>query len=158
MKDVHTIGFFVPGTPATAGSKRHVGNGIIIDSCERNQAWVATVAAFCRQSYQGPPLTGPLCFTADFYLERPGRHFGTGRNAGQVKPSAPAYPTVKPDLLKLTRAVEDALSKIAYGDDAQICNERMTKRYCDDRHPTPGVQITITRLDADKEVTHGPSN
>ena len=49
------------------------------------------------------PFTGPVELRLGFDLPRPAGHSGTGRNAGTVKPSAPTYPTVAPDLDKLTR-------------------------------------------------------
>lgn len=39
------------------------------------------------------------------------------------------FPVVKPDFDKLTRAAADALSSIAYEDDAQICDAIVRKRY-----------------------------
>jgi Holliday junction resolvase RusA-like endonuclease len=76
-----------------------------------------------------PPLNGPLLLELTFWTPRPKGHYGSGKNAGQVRGSAPRHPTVKPDLLKLARAVEDALSGIVYRDDAQITTEILQKAY-----------------------------
>src|SRR3954449_13019503 len=55
-------------------------------------------------------LDGPLLIRLDFYFPRPATHYGTGRNAGQLKDSAPLYPdTVGADLDKLARSTVDAL-------------------------------------------------
>jgi len=53
-----------------------------------------------------------------------------------------AEPTKKPDLDKLIRAAGDALSTIAYRDDAQITFISAMKRYAD-ANQTPGMDIRI---------------
>src|SRR5690349_6109042 len=56
-------------------------------------------------------LTTPVWLEATFCFQRPRSHYGTGRNAGTVKPSAPGqYHAQKPDGDKLTRALFDALT------------------------------------------------
>lgn len=54
-------------------------------------------------------------------LARPKMHFRTARGHEQeVKPNAPARPTVKPDLDNLVKTVKDALNGVAWEDDAQV--------------------------------------
>jgi Holliday junction resolvase RusA-like endonuclease len=55
------------------------------------------------------PLDGPVVADMVFTLARPADHLGTGRNAGGLRPSAPACHHGRPDLSKLARATEDAL-------------------------------------------------
>jgi crossover junction endodeoxyribonuclease RusA len=76
------------------------------------------------------PLEGPVALDVLLILPRPARHY-RGRKR-ELAPDAPAWPTVKPDALKLCRAVEDALTGIAYRDDAQIVEERIRKVYAAD--------------------------
>jgi len=83
-----------------------------------------------RQQYKGDVLTGPLSVEMIFYKPRAKAHYGTGRNAALLKDSAPAYPAVKPDVLKLARAIEDGLTGVVYADDALIVSEGIAKRYC----------------------------
>lgn len=137
---------FVPGIPAPQGSKRHVGNGRMIESSKRLPAWRKTVteAVVAAGWHREPLLTEPLWLELLFYLPRPQRHFGTGRNAGVVKPGASALrPTSKPDLDKLTRAVMDALTEAgAWRDDSQVIDLLASKVYADvDDHP--GVLIIL---------------
>jgi len=69
-------------------------------------------------------------------------HYGTGKNAGIVKPSKAALlHTVKPDLDKLERAVLDGLADICFGDDAVVVKITGSKFYS----PTEGVQITYRK-------------
>lgn len=66
-------------------------------------------------------LKGPIVLTARFNFKRPNAHFGTGRNAGRLKSSAPVYHTNQPDLSKLLRTLEDALTGVIWHDDRQVC-------------------------------------
>ena len=60
-----------------------------------------------------------------FRFPRPRSHFGTGRNAGQLKPSAPFYVRTRPDLDKLARAVGDALRISTSATPGITCGGRM---------------------------------
>lgn len=123
--------FVVYGVPATAGSKKgfvnqKTGRVIITDDSKRSRPWKALVTDAAIEAIgEQELLTGPLELRLSFYLIRPKGHYGVKG----VRPSAPRFPTVKPDLLKLARAVEDALSGIVYRDDAQIAVEVLTKDY-----------------------------
>lgn len=145
-----TIRFFVPGIPKTAGSKRAIpifarpgdksswrGN-VVIDDNKKGKDWRGDVQAVARRVYQGDPLLGPLKLELTFVMPRPGYHF---RTKG-LKPNAPFWPEVKPDVLKLARAVEDALTGILWRDDAQICQEPLQKHYGEQ----PGVLVELTPL------------
>ena len=69
-------------------------------------------------------------------------HYGTGKNAGTLKPSAPLFHTSKPDLDKLVRCIKDALTGIAWKDDAQVSLVCATKVYDEQ----PGARISIKPL------------
>lgn len=71
-----------------------------------------------------------------FKLPRPKGHFGSGKNSGIVKPSAPHYPTTKPDTDKLIRAVLDALTFVCFKDDSQVCDIQARKEYTEDAPET----------------------
>jgi Holliday junction resolvase RusA-like endonuclease len=89
------------------------------------------------------PLDGPLALSLTFYADRPNTHYGTGRNAGCLKPSAPAYPHSGrlPDGTKLTRAFEDALNKLVWRDDRRFVDCRWSRRY-----GTPRAEYRLYRL------------
>lgn len=139
---------FVAGVPAPGGSKRAfahrtTGRVIVLDDCKRNKGWRQHVAAEARRAFAGPKLTGPLEVWATFVVPRPRDHLGTGRNADAVKAKAPRHPTKKPDLTKLWRAFEDALTGVVWVDDAQIVSQRVTKAYGE----TPGVRVAVFRVE-----------
>ena len=83
-----------------------------------------------------------------FHRRRPKGHFGSGRNAGVVKASAPAHPTSRPDVLKLARAAEDALTGIVWHDDAAIVDERLRKVWGDREGCTVTVRLLSVEADA----------
>jgi Holliday junction resolvase RusA-like endonuclease len=138
-----TIRFFAPGTPETAGSKRafvipiagRAGTSakdyraVITDDNPKGEKWKKIVAAAAKAVHPGPPLTGPLQIDVTFHLTRPQGHFGTGRNAGILKASAPEHHITRPDATKLLRCLEDALTGVAYQDDGQIIKQIVGKIY-----------------------------
>lgn len=131
-KDDGMIEFTVYGKAEPAGSKRAFvikGRAIVTDANAKSRPWKSCVSDAAVTAYRGPLLTGPLAVVMQFYQVRPKGHYGSGKNAEQVKGSSPAQPTGKPDVLKLARGVEDALTGIIYRDDAQICIETIRKVY-----------------------------
>jgi Holliday junction resolvase RusA-like endonuclease len=75
-------------------------------------------------------LDGPLLIRLDFYFPRPDAHFGTGRNAGRLKDSAPAYPdSTGSDLDKLARSTIDALHGIVFSNDRRLVEMRLRRRF-----------------------------
>lgn len=84
-----------------------------------------------------------------FVVSRPKSHYRTGKNAGLVAESAPAWPTASPDLDKLTRAVLDGLTDAGvWVDDSQVVRLLTEKAYEDSTMGhlhDPGAYITIER-------------
>jgi len=140
------IRFFVPGIPAPGGSKqpfisRTTGKALAIDDCKRNPDWRAMVG-WAGVEHCKALLAGPLRVEFYFIMPRPQSHFGSGKNAGKLKASAPEYHTTRPDTTKLIRAAEDALTGIAWRDDAQIAHQIGEKHYGE----KPGVWIVVEQL------------
>jgi Holliday junction resolvase RusA-like endonuclease len=129
------IEFTVLGRAQPAGSKRQVlnrktGQTFVVDDNPRSKPWQELVASAAAAALDGArALEGPLLLEVDFYLARPPGHYGTGRNAGNVKDSAPAFPAVRPDATKLLRGLEDALTGLVWRDDAQVVTQTARKRY-----------------------------
>lgn len=118
----------VYGQAEPAGSKTRTAYGVR-DSNPKSRPWKHQVAQIVAVHLGDDPLElGPLTLRLDFYAPRPKGHHkpdGTLNTPGRRLP----YPTRKPDVLKLARAVEDALTGIAYRDDAQIVREHLAKHY-----------------------------
>ena len=133
------IAFTVIGEAKPAGSKKgfayrgkdgrqHVA---VADANKKSEPWKAVVSWTARQHYAGALRTKPLKVSITIHVVRPAGHYGTGRNAGQLKASAPQHPAKMPDVLKLARGIEDALTGVLWRDDAQIVDEHIRKVYGD---------------------------
>lgn len=142
------LNFFVPGIPATAGSKtgfynKKSGRVIMAPANKRQKPWMSHVQATALEYYDDSPVTDPIRMELVFCMPRPKSHFGTGKNQDVLKDTAPEYHTKKPDLTKLLRAVEDALTGIIWRDDSQVIINKCSKQYVD---TTPGVQVRIKTI------------
>lgn len=128
------IAFTVIGNPGPQGSKRHVGNGVMVESSKKVKPWrddVRNAAQAWLDANGNPPLiTVPVVLEANFYLPRP-----KSRKNDIVVPTMP-------DLSKLIRSTEDALTGVVWKDDALVVKVWASKRYAsyDGR---PGAAITI---------------
>lgn len=132
------VEFFVAGRPAPGGSKRAwphpvTGKVIVRDDCKRNREWRTLVWAAARKVYRGPVTECPLRLEATFFLPRPKR-----------SRQEACAPTVRPDLTKLLRSTEDALTGVIWADDAQIVEQRCQKLYAEDGWV--GALVTVTEL------------
>lgn len=133
----------VLGVAAPQGSKRHVGHGRMVESSKRVGPWrEAIVAEAQRAGVAGLMLDGALSMTVAILLPRPRGHYGTGRNADAVRPSAPRAPAGRPDLDKLLRAISDALTQAAvWRDDSCLCQVSATKLYADSDPPQTRIRL-----------------
>lgn len=128
------IEFVIYGEAQPRGSKiagvSSKGRRFVRDTNPKSYPWMADVKRAAAEAMGERELfLGPLRVDLDFYLPRPAGHFGTGRNAGSVKPSAPARPIVAPDVLKLARGTLDAMESIVYRNDAQVVEGDARKFY-----------------------------
>lgn len=148
--------FSADGIPAPQGSKNttaqknragaYTGKVSVYESSVKLKPWRQRVAAAARAAHTGPTVECPVVLNIAFGLPRPKGHFGTGRNAGKLKPSAPAWPTKKPDVDKLERAILDALTIAkVYRDDSQVVIVNTAKVYADER--APGVAVSVATMD-----------
>lgn len=127
--------FVVLGEAKTAGSKRgfvhpHVPGKVIItdDTGKAGRLWRQDVQAAAAPHFL-VPFDGAVEMEILFVRPRPRSHFGSGRNAQELKATAPAFPITRPDCDKLSRAVLDALKGIAWRDDAQVVTKTVAKRF-----------------------------
>lgn len=135
------VSFSVVGEPAPQGSKRHVGNGRLIESSRKLKPWRQAVVAAAKEALAEESgwapwvvMDGPLCVHMSFRVPR-------GRTVTR------RYPTVKPDLDKLERGVLDALTIAGViADDARVVETRARKKYADERSPQ-GVRVLVYELE-----------
>lgn len=141
------ISFFVAGLPKPAGSKRgffipKLNRVAIVDACKGSKDWKVDVKHEAQAKYSGDPWDCPIALRLTFFMPRPKGHFRTGKHASMLRNSAPFYPLTKPDVLKLARGVEDALTGIIYKDDCLIVEEHLFKKYAHQ----PGVAVELTEV------------
>jgi Holliday junction resolvase RusA-like endonuclease len=138
--DMRTISFVVHGRPQQKGSKTsrwapRKGGGINVwqvDSNVNARPWANLVTdAAMRAARDGriALIRGAVDVELAFYFKRPKGHYGTGRNAGAVKSSAPLSMTTTPDIDKLARCALDALVGVLIADDSLVVELGLSKQY-----------------------------
>ena len=146
----------VLGTPAPKGSNRAMvrgGRAVFVPGGSKvNQAklksWDACVRADALEKL-GPLLSGPvfvgvpLAVTIIFRLARPAGHWSKRHG---LKPSAPQFPAVKPDIDKVTRATLDSLSGLVFDDDARIVELVVRKRYAEPGREGAAISVWEHKL------------
>jgi len=154
--DIEVLGEAKPAGSKRAFKHPTTGKIIVKDDSKGSKPWKQEIAGTAREAFARCPdcqhgrvihlngqqtcsrcngsalrglLTGPIAVELVFYRRRPAGHFGSGRNAHKLRPSAPSVPATRPDVLKLARAVEDSLTGVIWRDDAQIVEEVLRKFY-----------------------------
>lgn len=142
----------IPGESVPKGSMKCIGqrgkvrHQLIEDETTRVKEWRGSIAYWVRRKWmshaaaKGQPLGAEITFT----IKRPKSHYGTGRNADQLKPAAihalPVSHSVG-DVDKLLRLILDALQDThALPDDAAVCELTGRKHYVQ-HNPTPGDDV-----------------
>jgi len=146
----------VHGLPAPQGSKKHLGNGVMVESSKKVKPWRQDVkyAALEAVGDTWTLLDGPLAASMVFTFARGKGHYRTGRNAHLLRDAAPARPAVTPDLSKILRSTEDALTGVVWKDDARVVEyRRLAKHYVGDPAEDvlmsgPGCVIRVWQLAA----------
>lgn len=141
----------VRGIPQAQGTARaFVAGGkarIATDANRTNSpigAWRAAIATEARAEYGATPAArGPIRIVAELAWPRPKAHYRGGTPAKGLRADAPTLKWSKPDADKAARAVLDALTGIAYADDAQVVELKVRKLWSDEA----GAFIGITELE-----------
>lgn len=132
------LSFWVQGRPAAQGSKRHVGNGRMIEASRFVAPWRKAVTS---AAIETADLVGWVkledAVEADFvfHIARP----------ASVRELDRPYPVKPPDLDKLVRAVCDSLTDAeVWDDDAQLVKFSCRKKYVD--VGADGVEVVVRPL------------
>lgn len=139
------------GIPGAQGSKKFVGNaksgrGMLVESSKKVAPWREAVHAAALAVRAGAaPIDAPLIVRMVFTLPKP--------------QSAPkrrrTWPQVYPDVVKLARSTEDALTSAGvWRDDARVVEyARLAKVYPNEDPEAleaPGVRIVIEQLQSNE--------
>lgn len=137
--------FTAQGEPIPQGSTRSFvvnGKAVTTNANKKTKPWRALVSAAATEAVTERvgydfPLVGPVGLSLTFVLPRP-------------KTVKRKYPTAKPDLDKLVRAVKDSLADAGvYLDDSQVISLLAVKTYVDGPGDTlghPGVVVAVKTL------------
>ena len=144
----HIIRLDVRGMdPAPQGSKTSLGNGRFKESSKYCKPWRALVrktAIDKKIAY----LSDAVTLHCTFIFQRPKSHYRNNQpGPDRYKENAPDLHSSPPDLSKLIRSTEDALTGVAYVDDRKITRVVASKRYAAFGE-LPGAVIQITQSDA----------
>lgn len=130
------LSWFVPGFAAPQGSKRHVGNGRMIESSKALGPWRERIALFSQNATKDVDLIdGAVMARLDFVMRRP-------ISTPKVTPPA----VRRPDIDKLARAVLDGITGVVIYDDAQVIDLHTTKRIAEIGEQ-PGVLIQVSNVE-----------
>lgn len=118
------VEFIVLGEPIPQGSMKGFpirrGNGAIgvslTSANTKMKPWRQEVALTAIQKWNAPPSDKPIKLALTFILTR-------------KKTVTRTFPTVKPDIDKMTRAIMDALTGVVYYDDGQVVMVVAEKQY-----------------------------
>lgn len=125
--------FTVPGNPAPQGSKRHVGNGRMVESSKAVGPWRERIALVAHNAMLGQPvIQAAVAVELHFVMPRP-------KTTPRVTPPA----IKRPDIDKLVRACLDAFTGVCFADDSQVTGLNATKRIAEIGETT-GVHVRIT--------------
>ena len=133
------VSFICYSRGAPQGSKRHMGNGVLVESSKRVKPFRSDLQGV---AIEATPVDWDMgrefSLTVDFHFRRPPSHL---TSKGALTKSAPLYPTGRNigDLDKLVRAVLDSLTGICYYDDSSVIDIKAKKRF----HSRDQVIISI---------------
>lgn len=141
------IHFTIPGEPLAQPRQRHRiasgGGGQWVQNYTPAKAPVNAYKAAIRlafaEAYQGAPLAGPI--DVRLLLVFPRRK----TQLWKTKPMPRFWHTKKPDEDNCTKAIYDALNKLAWVDDSQVCRKSFEK-WVASGDEQPRLEITIEVL------------
>ena len=143
--------FRIKGIPGAQGSKVLTRWGSMRESSAKVAPWRQAVMWTTENEYQSPPIIDPVCVDITFFFARPKHHYGTGKNADKLKPSAPEHCTscANGDLDKLVRGLLDPLTVRCGGnvlrDDSQVVRLRCSKQYAS-AEESPGALVLLRTI------------
>lgn len=152
------IELVILGDPKAQGRHRTYTKGrggrvlpypIQVDPSKKDKANLRTVV---QEQAPEQPLNEPLSVKLLFYFPYRSGDYGTGRNAGILKKSAPIFHTVRPDCDNCIKLILDALNGVFWRDDALISVLTAIKRY----DQKPRTEIVIETLNNEDSRTEQP--
>lgn len=122
-----TVTFTIHGTPFAkqrprSGFNKHIGRAVTFNTAA-NEAFEGTVSSIAAGLFSAP-LEGPVSVTVEAIFCPAPSWSKKRRAAAMGQPH-----TQKPDCDNIAKAILDGLNRIAWADDAQVADSRVTKRW-----------------------------
>ena len=154
---VDTLRFWVAGVPAPQGSKdvfvfttksgKKVHN--VVEVSKKVKPWRAAVR-LAAQEAQVDRFEGPVSVGVTFYLKRPQDHFHQSKGEKVLRPDAPTWHHIRPDIDKLLRSTFDGITESGvWQDDSQVAEVIASKQYL---HPADSEMGAWVRIQQRKEM------
>ena len=125
----HVFTLLVEGRAVSQGSKRHIGNGVMIEQNAKLKPWRSHVRAEAVRHWglcmKSGPWTKPVMVDVTFFFARPKYHF----LHGEVRKNAPLFCVGRQDVDKLSRSILDSLAGVVYNNDNQVVVLNAVKQY-----------------------------
>jgi Holliday junction resolvase RusA-like endonuclease len=125
------ISFICYSRAAPQGSKSYLGNGIMVEACQRVKPYRSDLQGV---SAEAVPVDWDMGLNfslhVDFHFRRPKSHL---TSKGALTKNAPLFPTGRQigDTDKLLRSTCDAMTGIVWYDDCQVVDISAKKRFAD---------------------------
>ncbi|MNJ17889.1 Endodeoxyribonuclease RusA [compost metagenome] len=146
MSDLKPVSFVVPGEPQGKGRPRigKVGNHARMFTPTKTVAYEGLVALAAQDVMQGRELLqGAVMVEMKIFVSIP-QSMSKKRKAQAL--AGQIFPTKKPDVDNVEKAIFDAINGVVWKDDVQVVDVFKRKRYGE----TPGVLVRIVPLEGDE--------
>lgn len=138
--------FVVFGEPNAQKRHRHASRGKFVQTYDPSVKDKSDFRIVAQQKAPVQPFSKPLFVEIVCYFSRPKSHYGSGKNADVLKPSAPFHHTKKPDADNCAKFVFDALNGIFWTDDSIIAGFKVHKAYC----IKPRTEVSVFEMEVVK--------
>lgn len=146
MRDLKPVAFVVPGEPVGKGRPRigKVGNHARMFTPAKTASYEGLIAHAGQQAMAGRQLLdGPVMVEMHIGLSIP-QSMSKKRKAQAI--AGQIFPTKKPDMDNVIKAIYDGLNGVVWRDDVQVVDAHVRKRYVE----TPGVRVRVVPLVAEE--------
>jgi Holliday junction resolvase RusA-like endonuclease len=139
------IAFTIPGQPVAKGRPKFARRGAHVvaytpakTASYENLVKMAATTAMCDMK----PTQAPVALSVTLNLQIPAS-WSKKRRAAAAAGSI--YATKKPDADNVLKGIKDGCNGIVWGDDAQVVDIQLTKRYSE----TPGAVVRVVAIDGE---------
>ena len=134
----------IPGKPIAQQRPRFYRRGNHVGTYSAQESEAGKWMLLANSQIDGRITDAPVRVDMVFVLPRPKSHYGTGRNAGALKSSAPIRPQGRPDIDNYCKWVLDCINSTGgvWKDDSQVVSISAVKRYGE----TPRTEIEISEM------------